>query len=165
MKFDKGDLVKTRDGIGEVLYASESLYFPYLVELFGHEGDIKRGNCEELVISPTNMCRWYSEGSLELVEKRSGLTNEERRIEIVKKIMEVYDIKMNEKFNMLIGRNFQSFYIDKNYRLVGEDGEEWQHGFMAFLYNPEWIRKIPTKRMTLKNVEEELGYKVEIVDE
>lgn len=159
MKFDKGDLVKTRNGIGEVLYANESLYFPYLVEVFGHEKVMIKTR-EGLVINSES---WYSEGSLELVEKRNGLTNEERRIEIVKKIMEVYDIKMNEKFNMLIGRNFQSFYIDKNYRLIGEDGEEWQR-LMAFLYNPERIRKIPTKRMTLKEIEEELGYKVEIVD-
>lgn len=165
MKFNKGDLVKTRNGIGEVLYVNESLYFPYLVEVFGHEIDIKIDNRDGLVISPANVDSWYSEGSLELVEKRNGLTNEERRVEIVKKIMEVYDIKMNQKFNMAVGRKFQSFYINNNYRLVDEDGEEWQHGFMAFLYNPEWIRKIPTKRMTLKDAEEELGYKVEIVDE
>lgn len=163
MKFDKGDLVKTRNGVGEILYANESLYFPYLVEVFGHENDIKIENRDGLVISPTNMGRWYSEGSLELVEKRNGLTNEERRIEIVKKIMEVYDVKMNRKFNMAVGRKFQSFYINNNYRLVDEDGEEWRNGFMAFLYNPEWIRKIPVQRMTLKDIEEELGYKVEIV--
>lgn len=162
MRFSKGDLVRTRNGIGEILHVNESLRFPYLVKIFGRQSSIKIENCKELVISPANEGRWYSEGSLELIEKRNGLTNEERRVEIVKKIMEVYDIEMNKKFNMLIGRNFQSFYINENYRLIGEDGEEWQR-LTAFLYNPERIRKIPT-RMTLGDIEGKLGYKVDIVD-
>lgn len=166
MKFNKGDLVKTCHGIGEILYINESMRFPYLIAVLGHESYMKIENCEGLIISPANEghCCWYSEEGLELVEKRNGLTNEERRIEIVKKIMEVYDIKMNRKFNMVVNRKFQPFYINKNYRLVDKDDDEWQRGFMAFLYNPEQIRKIPTKRMTLENIEEKLGYKIILVD-
>lgn len=92
------------------------------------------------------------------------MTNNEKKASVVKKIMEINDLEIGDRFNV-DGFYDSPYHFDKNYDLID------RHGNFVFDYelyynlivNGESIKKRYVREVTIEELEKELGYCIKVV--
>ena len=177
-KFKVGDKVSTHYGKGIIIGIAKTGMDKYLVELveikgfFGHKGEGiellegKRGK--------KNNCRWFAENMLELVQPKqftkllnyiglAHLINSGRQPKYVNLILNICD---KEKVKYTWDEYSLCYMIDdkrdedENYNLYLRDCLLDYQNFERCIE----VFEEPARKMTVADIQKELGYKVEIVE-
>lgn len=154
MKFEIGDRVKTKYGIGEI--SDIGCYNFFLVKISGFKG----GCFNDIMTSIEYEDRyfWFFEDELKIIQEGNIIDSE-----VMRALMRNLGVEIGEEFNIK-DTPYNPYHFEEAGFLIDRDRDTCSSDVIGDLVlGRKSIEKIPVKEMTIAEIEKALGYRVKVV--